>query len=307
MQWEKLGLLWKPSGDLAWAQSHAQIPVVHVSNSNRWQVFLSTRDGECKSRIGRLWVDASGVPTAERFDPGPVLSLGEPGAFDDSGVMPSWIVDVDGALWMYYVGWNVPKTVPYRLSIGLAISEDDGATWRRFSQGPIMDRSVDDPYFVTTPCVLRTNSLWQMWYSSCEGWRQINGRWEPRYFVKHAESHDGLTWRSTGSCLDPGDHWAVARPCVFRDGSGFKMMYSYRMLANYREDRGAAYRLGFAESDDGRIWRRRDGDVGIAPAVDGWDCEMIAYCWLQHYLDQTYLLYCGNGFGRAGIAVARSI
>jgi hypothetical protein len=246
------------------------------------------------------------ISTVSHVDSEPVLSLGEPGTFDDSGVMPSWMIHNGDELWLYYIGWNVSSTVPYRLSIGLAISRDGGATFFRHSHGPVVDRNVDEPYFVTTPCVYRDDDHWRMWYVSCTGWREIGGRLEPAYHVKYADSCDGIAWKTSGiSCIDLGNEYAVARPCVFRRGDGYAMLYSYRALLNYRSDAGSAYRLGYAESDDGIRWERMDDRVGIDRSASGWDSEMIEYCWLQQHASETYLLYNGNGFGRSGIGIAR--
>jgi hypothetical protein len=209
---------------------------------------------------------------------------------------------------MYYIGWNVSGTVPYRLSIGLALSEDQGATFRRFSQGPIIDRGTHEPFFVTLPCVHKENATWRMWYVSCTGWEQILGRWEPAYHVKYAESEDGIAWNHTGiSCIDLGGSYSVARPCVFRKGNRYAMLYSYRSLIKYRTDLQGAYRLGYAESDDGIKWQRMDDRVGIEHSTTGWDSEMIEYCWLQRHGEETYLLYNGNGFGRSGFGMARLV
>ena len=61
-------------------------------------------------------------------------------------------------------------TVSYRLSIGLAVSEDGGHTYRRYSSGPLLDRDRDEPFFNTAPCVVRERDRWRMWYGSCTGW-----------------------------------------------------------------------------------------------------------------------------------------
>jgi len=308
MRWEKCGLLWVPHGEAEWAHTHAQLPVVQVIAQDRWWVYLSTRDSEGKSRGGRLVVDVGERLTVRRFETEPVLSLGEPGTFDDCGVMPSWLVSDGDVQRMYYIGWNVPTTVPYRLAIGMAISDDGGTTFRRFSPGPIVDRSTREPFFVTTPCVLKENGTWRMWYVSCTAWRQISDRWEPAYHVKYAESHDGIIWDVTGiSCIDAGDDYAIARPCVFRNGSGYAMLYSIRSLTGYRSAPEQAYRLGYAESEDGIRWKRMDEQTGLRRSEDGWDSEMVAYCWLQRHADETYLLYNGNGFGRSGVGVARLV
>lgn len=312
MKWEKCGLIWAPKGELPWAQSHASLPVVQNAGADRWWVYVGCRDRDGKSRITRLVLDTSGMPealpTACSIDPLPVLSLGEPGTFDDSGVMPSWLIQDGNTLRLYYIGWNVVGTVPYRLSIGLAISDDGGATFRRYSQGPIVDRNAAEPFFVTSPCVHRENDLWKMWYVSCTGWQRIQDRWEPTYHVKYAESQDGIAWTLTGiSCVDAGDSLAVARPCVFRERGKYCMLYPYRSLAGYRTDFDSAYRLGYAESDDGIQWRRMDDRVGIERSPTGWDSEMMEYCWLHRHGQHTYLLYNGNGFGHSGVGIARLV
>jgi hypothetical protein len=310
MKWEKCGLLWAPQGDVPWAQTHATLPVVQVIGPDRWWVYISCRDANGKSRIGRLPVDVSGMPSGSAvvgpLEATPVISLGEPGTFDDSGVMPSWLVQDGDLLRLYYIGWNIIGTVPYRLSIGMAISDDGGATFRRFSQGPIMDRNANEPFFVTAPCVHKENDTWRMWYVSCTGWEQVLGRWEPAYHVKYAESRDGVAWNITGiSCVDAGDGYAVARPCVFRKGDRYAMLYPYRLLAQYRTDANSAYRLGYAESADGIRWERMDDRVGIERSASGWDSEMMEYSWFQRHGEEAYLLYNGNGFGYSGFGMAR--
>lgn len=313
MQWKKLGLIWAPNGEADWARSHATLPVVQDLGDGRWWIYVSTRDAAGKSRIGRLTVDASPLaedrpPTVISFDPAPVLSLGAPGTFDDSGVMPSWLVNHGDELWLYYIGWNVIGTVPYRLSIGLAVSSDGGRTFERYSEGPIVDRSRREPYFATAPCVRCEGDRWRMWYISCTSWALIKERWEPCYHVKYAESTDGVDWRITGvSCVEAGAGGAIGRPCVFTRERGYGMIYSDRSITDYRVNPQAGYKFGYAESADGVTWRRLDAQVGIARSSEGWDSEMHEYCWVQEFRGATFLLYNGNGFGRSGVGIARLV
>ncbi len=310
MEWEKLGLVWAPSGEADWARTHATLPVVQTMADGQWRVYVSCRDAQGKSRIGRLTLDATTLPHAlprvTGFDDAPVLSLGAPGAFDDSGVMPSWLIGNGDELRLYYLGWNVIGTVPYRLSIGLATSMDGGATFQRYSQGPIVDRSLREPFFATAPCVLREDGQWRMWYVSCTGWREIDGRWEPCYHVKYADSADGIDWNITGiSCIAAAEGEAIGRPCVVRLEDRYAMIYSRRSISGYRTNPDQAYRLEYAESADGIEWRRVEGSQSIARSSDGWDSEMLEYCWVERCGPETYLLYNGNGFGHSGFGIAR--
>jgi len=73
------------------------------------------------------------------------------------------------------------------------------------------------------------------------------------------------------------------------------MWYSYR---------GTSYRIGYAESDDGRAWRRQDGLAGIDVSADGWDSEMIEYPFVFLHRGQHFMLYNGNDYGRTGFGLA---
>lgn len=310
MRWEKLGLIWTPTGERAWAKTHAAVPAAQIVDASHWRVYVGCRDGLGKSRVACVELKTNelprSLPIVERVSDEPLLSLGEPGTFDDSGVMPSCLIRDGDKLRLYYIGWNVIGTVPYRVSIGLAVSDDGGRSFQRYSVGPVFDRSLDEPYFVTTPCVLRDGGIWRMWYTSCTGWKEINGRWEPSYHVKYAESPDGLRWKPSGiSCIDYGEACSIARPCVVMHAGLYKMLYSYRSIVDYRSDRSNAYRFGYAESSDGIDWERMDDRVGIEKSAEGWDSEMLEYGWMQEHAGETYLLYNGNGFGRSGFGIAR--
>jgi hypothetical protein len=68
--------------------------------------------------------------------------------------------------------------------------------------------------------------------------------------------------------------------------------------------RGQAYRIGYAESDDGVAWTRMDEAAGIDVSESGWDSDMIEYPFVFDHKGDRYLLYAGNGFGRTGFGLA---
>ena len=69
-----------------------------------------------------------------------MLGLGELGAFDDNGVTPTWVLNRGKRKYLYYVGWNKGVTVRMHLYVGLAISEDGGKSFKRYSRAPILER-----------------------------------------------------------------------------------------------------------------------------------------------------------------------
>ena len=306
MRWEKKGVIFAANKNFDWMVSHAQIPVVDPIRSNVLRIYFGTRDRNGRSHPAYVEVDPSDPQRILRICETAVLPLGEVGTFDDNGITPSWIVDHNNKRYLYYIGWRPQVTVPYHLSIGLAISENRGESYRKFSAGPILDRDIDEPYFNTAPCVLVDRDIWRMWYVSCTRWQTIKGKLEPFYNVKYAESSDGIHWRRTANTCIDNDHFAeaIGRPCVFLQDKLYKMIYSYRSATDYRTDRKQSYRLGYAESSDGINWERRDDEVGIDRSDAGWDSEMMAYSYVYHCDDRTYMFYNGNGFGKSGFGYA---
>ncbi len=306
MKWVKKGLIFKPDNNYDWMVSHASVPVVDQVDDNVLRIYFGTRDLLGRSHPGYLEVEADKPSNVLHVHDKPILPLGKLGTFDDNGIMPSWIVNHEVTKYLYYIGWNPMVTVSYRTSIGLAISKDGGKNYLKYSEGPICDRSIDEPYFNTTPCVLTNDNIWRMWYASCTGWKVVNERTEPLYQVKYAESKDGVHWTKTGKvCIDyDGFAETIGRPCVFIDGNVYRMIYSYRSARDYRTDQKQSYRFGYAESADGMNWTRNDSEVGIDRSVEGWDSEMIEYCYVYEHKNRKYMFYNGNGFGRSGLGYA---
>src|SRR5207249_10993263 len=101
------------------------------------------------------------------------------------GVSVASLVSHAGKKYFYYSGWMLGVTVPFYLGIGLAISEDDGANFRRYSAAPLVDRSSVDPIFSSTPLVLVDNGAWRMWYVSCDRWETENGKRKHYYHIRY--------------------------------------------------------------------------------------------------------------------------
>ncbi len=308
MNWHKKGLLLAIDQRTPLMHTHASQPFAESLDSNTLRIWFSSRDTQGRSRpfTCLATVCVNGELQLQDVQDKPMLDLGSFGTFDDNGVMPFWIVEHFGTRYFYFIGWNASVKVPYRVAIGLAISHDGGATYERVSQGPILDRCVEEPFFVSAPCVLFHDGLWRMWYQSCSGWDMIDTRAESRYRIKYAESKDGIHWNLTGKiCIDYGpDTEAITRPSVLFENGIFRMWYSYRCIDGYRTNPDKAYRLGYAESNDGIIWTRKDNEIGIGRSETGWDSQMICYSHVFQHNGRQYMLYNGNGFGQSGLGYA---
>jgi hypothetical protein len=298
MRWVKYGLIFTPSRDVSWMQSHAALPVASAIDGDWFALYFSTRDAQGRARIGRCDLDITDPLKNPRLYTEPVIDLGPLGSFDDSGVTSACIVNHHGIVHQYYSGWSLGVTVPFYFYIGLATSDDGGRTFRKVSSAPVLERSADDPYLTASPCVLLEDGKWRMWYVSGVKWDHDQGRPKHYYHIKYTESADGINWREpriVSIDFRSPDEYAIARPCVIKDDDIYQMWYCYR---------GPAYRIGYAESLDGLKWERKDECAGIELSASGWDSEMLCYPHVFRHRGTMYLLYNGNAYGKAGIGLA---
>src|SRR5262245_22256090 len=170
MRWRRLGPTPLPEKRPAWMHSHAAVPFAEHLAGDAFRVYFSARDDRGRSHTGWAVVDLREPQRVLELSPEPVLAPGALGCFDDSGAMLSWIARDGQKRLLYYVGWNLGVTVPFRNAIGLAVSED-GAAFRRYAPGPLLDRTAFEPHFVASCCVLRDGPLWKMWYLACVDWQ----------------------------------------------------------------------------------------------------------------------------------------
>ena len=287
---------------------HACVPVADKINGEVLRIYFGPRDIEGRTTTTFIDVEADNPSRIRYVHDRPVLGLGKLGTFDDSGAMPSSIVNHGGRKFLYYIGWNRGVTVPYRNSIGLAVSDDGGESFERVVEGPVLDRTATEPYFCASPFALYDEEAakWKLWYASSTGWTVVNGHPEPLYQVKYAESADGVSWlRRNTVCLEYAfEGEANARPCVLKENGRYRMWYCYRGSVDYRTDKAQSYRIGYAESADGILWERRDSEVGIERSDEGWDSVMMEYPWVYEHRGRKFMLYNGNGFGETGFGYA---
>lgn len=306
--WKKKGLIFNVIDYLSdTIISHASIPYCMHLQEDNFRIYFSSRNIDGKSLP--YYVDANisdGIISLKGNVIGPILHLGQLGTFDDNGIMPSSFVKHENKVYMYYIGWNPQVNVSYRLSIGLAISLDEGKTFDKFSNGPISDRSVNEPFFNTAPFVIIDDNKWKMWYISCTSWQIINNYPEPSYLIKYTESSDGINWNGERViCIDYDDKaQAIGRPCVIKHNNIYEMYFSFRQIIDYRSKKGNGYQLGFSASENGKDWVKKYSETNIMLSENDWDSNMMEYCHVFNHKNYQYMVYNGNDFGKEGFGYA---
>lgn len=296
MKWQKLGHLYAPDGSKAWMYSHAANPTAELIGGDRFRIYFSSRDERNRSSVAWIEIDLNDPFRIRDESAEPTLSPGDLAMFDDSGCSIGCILRVGEKRYLYYMGWHLTVAVPWQNALGLAVSDGQDEPFRRVSRFPIVELNEVDPYTISYPWVHRENGRFRMWYGS-------NTQWGPdqadmRHLIKYAESDDGIHWERRDIVavdFSGPDEYAMCRPCVIKDNDLYRMWFC---------SRGSSYRIRYAESADGVVWRRCDEQAGIDVSATGWDSEMIEYPCVFDHKGQRYMLYAGNSYGRTGFGLA---
>lgn len=305
MKWIKHGVIWAPDGISEWAKTHATCPTPVQLDDGTLRVYLQSRDANNVGRIGFIDLDPTDPTKIINVSKKPVLDIGEPGSFDDNGVFQTSVIKApDGRLFMYYVGFELCHHIRYRLLTGLAISEDDGLTFQRYKSTPILERSSEEQHFRCGPFVVFEVNLFRMWYVAGSQWELIDGKSMPIYDIRYIESVDGLTWPDHGRVVLPvslDQEHGFGRPYILQDSGGYRMHYSIR------KRNPARYRLGYALSENGLDWIRKDGDLGVDVSTSAYESDAVAYGAEISVGGKVWFLYNGNDFGGDGLCIAERV
>ena len=265
------------------------------------RIWGGVRDEEGVSRIA--YIDVSAQNPKEIIEVGrePVLDVGAPGCFDDNGIILGDVIRVGSQLRMYYVGFQHVQKVKFFAFSGLAISDDNGKTFKRYSKVPIMDRTDKGLYGRCIHTVLHEEQ-YKIYYSLIRDWKIINNIPYPVYDIWYTESEDGISISDSDRlcCVTTNEsEYRIGRPKVYKVADGYEMYYTRDLLSK-------DYVIGRAHSIDGINWTRDDENPkAILPKSNtGWDSEMTCYPVKLNYLDREYLFYNGNGMGQTGVGYA---
>ncbi|MBD2177253.1 hypothetical protein H6F42_10055 [Pseudanabaena sp. FACHB-1998] len=301
MTWKKRGRIFNLEGQVKWASHSFMTPTPWQLNDDTIRIFGGMRDDKGISRIGYIDVDTYNPKIVKKISKTPILDIGISGAFDDNGLILGDVIAAnDNQIYMYYVGFQLVEKVKFLAFTGLAISNDKGYSFSRYSDAPILDRSHNGLYIRAIHTVIKENSKWRFWCGEGRRWHYINGIAYPSYEIWYTESDDGINFNKTEQLVLTyrDGEYRIGRPRVYKASDGYDMYFTCDTL-------NKQYFSGYAHSIDGLTWERDDSKFLLQRSESGWDCEMLCYPSLHvtpH--GNKYIFYSGNGMGYSGIGYA---
>jgi len=313
MKWKKLGKIFDPTEHKLPNNcfEYAQSPQTLVFD-DFVRIYFSTRE---KDKTGKYLSHISFIDIDKNFkkiiniSANTVIELGDLGCFDEHGIFPMNTVRNRDRILAYTTGWNRKVSVSVDASIGLAISNDNGLTFKKIGNGPVLTSSLYEPFLIGDAFVAVFEGTYHMWYIYGTKWTKYTENDEPDrvYKIGHAISDDGISWHKEGKQLITDKlnfDECQALPTVIHFNEKYHMYFCYRQATNFRKNKDSSYRIGYAFSEDLKNWTRNDSDVGIDLSEEGWDANMMCYPHVFRCDNKVYMLYNGNEFGRFGFGLA---
>ncbi len=296
--------------NLDWFKKNTMVPITYLINPDTLRIFLGMCDSDNIGRIGYIDVNPNNPREILNYSKTPSLDIGQDGCFDDNGVLPSGIVEEDGKLYMFYSGYQKVSKVPYLIFPGIAVSEDQGKTFKRLSKKPFLDRSDNELSIRAAIHCMKDGGGYKIWYLGGSEWIKKNElQLAPKYDIKYKfvknnsilSILNGFSDQVTSLELNNDDEYGLSMPQVFIENGIYKMIYSIRTISK-------GYRMGYAESlNKGKSWIRKDDQINLSISEKGFDSDMVCFGHLQKVKSKTYLFYCGNHYGIGGIGYAELI
>ncbi len=209
-----------PSG--SWDADSVYGPEV-VHDGSQYRMWYTGRGAQNdKYQIGYA-TSEDGITWA-KHPSNPVLTVGDPGSWDEERVWAPAVL-FDGSIWkMWYTGYSSVTGS----QIGYAMSQD-GIVWTKYEHNPVLTTGPSgawDENHVLSPHVMLKQGTYHMWYSNMDTGSDF-GR------IGYATSADGFHWTkySDNPVLEPppGTPWSsplgVVSPTVINLFGVYHMWY----------------------------------------------------------------------------------
>ena len=304
-KWVKKGLIYKPTNEQVWWKNHAMAPAPILYDEQTIRVYIGAWDVNGISRITYIDVSKDNPSQVKKIADSYVLDIGEDGCFDDNGVFPAHAYKhPDGRVFLYYTGFQKLYKIPFSNFSGLAISYDNGNTFKRVSKAPVMDRADEGLYTRAGTSVIFEDGIFKSCYSVGSGWYNIAGKDRPVYEVNYIESSNGIDFPKTGKTIvkvDLNKEHGLGRPQIVKL-LGKTMVFYTRRTLDFKYFIGCAIKKG-------DVWVRYDDWLEtIKHGLPGeFDNQMVYFPAVIDTGNKIFLFYVGNGYGNDGFGYAELV
>ncbi len=309
MKFVKKGFIFNSKNQYSWSVDYGQVPRPLIMK-DRIRIFYATRyfdeNNMPVSQSSFIDVDRNDLSKVLYVHDKPSLQLGGNGSFSEFGIHPTMLIQKEDGLYFFYQGWQRGEEYPYATEVGLARSKDNGVTFDKVGEEPVIGKSKFDPYYVNGVFILPQGNEYIMFYSSGREWLRSEDKMESVYQIKSAISKDLINWKVNDQfIIEPNfDNECQNTATVVFFNNKYHMWFSYRKALDFRNSSNG-YRIGYASSDDLKTWERNDAKAGIEVSFEeSWDSQMICYPYVFELDNRLIMLYCGNYFGKTGFGYA---
>ncbi len=310
MEWIKRGKIFDHTTfNLEWFKKNAMMPLPYILDSETLRIFVTLCDENNIGRVGYVDLDINNPSSILGFSPEPIIDIGEAGTYDDNGVVTGSLFEDGDDLYLFYSGYQLGKKIPYMIFSGAALSKDKGESFTKLNKEvPMLDRIPTEKNLRCVPNIIKQGTTYKMWYHA-DSYKQStwlvneSGKMQPIYSERYLESDNLLSWNGKGQNVlefESEDEHGLSIGSIWIDNGIYKCIYSVRSLSK-------GYRLGYAESKDGKNFSRMDDVLNLDVSPGDFDSEMMCYAKIIKIGKQTYLFYSGNGYGMEGIGFAELV
>lgn len=245
----------------------SQAPIVVATNSGV-RVYFSARDNESRSHpfYYDLDFDFNVIGLAKNLD----IPLGEVGAADEDGIMPSYITENT----IYYTGWNKVNRNDVRFRTA-CMSYNKALRIKNvlIDRTQVAPCGSSMPFFYNDVSCLFMNFL--KWENN-----------EPFYSIssKHYDIYGG-DCNGTGISLGNNDGGFARPTSISLNGGEDYLFFSRRGKRHYRTDNDECYKLKYVKN-----WYYDNASINDI-IIDGDDNPMKAYAYPIKIKDKVYIFY----------------
>jgi predicted GH43/DUF377 family glycosyl hydrolase len=286
--WIKKGILLKPNRKLDW-MSHHLGPTYAVCRKNRYiDVYFSARNKENLSSIGKFTFDTK-QKTITRCKK--IFTFSKSHLPDEHGVSYPVIYNFNNKIYLFYVGWKKNSKYKFENNLIIAVKKN-----KKFVRIKKIFNSRLSPFGSGSCFVLKKNNIHYMWFTSFikkKLKRKNNLHYE--YLIKLAKSKNLMNWKvEPKACINfkSKNENAISKPSVIFKDKQYHMWFCYR---------GKRYKIGYANSKDGLVWKREDNKLKFIGKNYNWDNLEKCYPSVVNIGGKIYMIYSGNNYGKTGI------